>query len=76
MRTMFNENQSDCNYITTLLLCILLGYFGVHRFYAGKAGTGVLMFLTFGLGGIWWIIDMILVAAGGFRDKQGRLIKP
>ena len=32
-----------------LILCIFLGYFGVHYFYVGKTGTGLLYLFTFGL---------------------------
>ena len=40
-------------------LCLFLGYFGAHKFYEGKAGTGILYLFTFGLFGIGWIIDCI-----------------
>jgi TM2 domain-containing membrane protein YozV len=54
-----------------LLLAVFLGCFGAHRFYAGKDGTGVLMVLTLGGLGLWWIIDIIMVAVGRFADKTG-----
>lgn len=41
------------------LLCLLLGYFGAHKFYEGKAGAGILYLFTFGLFGIGWFIDCI-----------------
>ena len=37
------ENVSTKNRFTTLMLCWFLGFFGVHRLYAGKIGTGFLM---------------------------------
>ena len=52
-----------------LLLCIFLGYFGIHRFYVGKIGTGILYLLTGGFFGIGWIIDIIVIAMGNFRDR-------
>lgn len=56
---------------TALLLCIFLGGFGVHRFYVGKVGTGILYLITAGFCGIGWIVDIILVATGSFKDEFG-----
>ena len=44
---------------TAFWLCLFLGYFGIHRFYLGKAGTGVLWLFTCGLALIGWIADLI-----------------
>jgi hypothetical protein len=44
------------------------GFFGLHRFYVGKTQTGIAMICTFGGFGIWWLYDMVLLAAGEFRD--------
>ena len=60
--------------LITLLLCFFLGYLGIHRFYVGKAGTGVLMLCTAGGLGIWWIIDIIIIACGSFRDKEDKRV--
>jgi hypothetical protein len=46
------------------------GFFGLHRFYVGKTGTGVAMIVTFGGIGIWWLYDMVLLASGEFRDVE------
>lgn len=60
--------------LVALLLCFFLGALGVHRFYLGKIGTGILMLCTFGGFGIWIVIDLILIATGSFRDKEGRRV--
>jgi hypothetical protein len=67
--------RSEKNFVTTLILCLLVGFLGVHRFYVGKAGTGVLQLLTLGGLGIWAIIDLIMIAVGNFTDNQGLPIK-
>ena len=69
------EAVSEKGFVPTLLLCYFLGVLGVHRFYAGKIGTGILMILTFGGFGIWIIVDMVMIAVGSFKDGQGLLIK-
>ncbi|MGB6536203.1 MAG: TM2 domain-containing protein [Xanthobacteraceae bacterium] len=58
--------------LAALLLCVFVGYLGVHRFYVGKIGTGILELITFGGLGLWWLIDFILIAVGAFRDIEGK----
>ena len=57
-----------------LALCIPLGVFGAHRFYAGKIGTGILQLVTLGGLGIWAMIDFIRLIIGNFGDADGRKI--
>lgn len=66
--------KSEKNWLTTLLLSIFLGSLGVHRFYAGKIGTGILMLLTLGGCGIWYWIDLIMIIMEKFTDKDGNMI--
>ena len=66
---------SEKGFIPTLLLCLLLGGFGAHRFYVGKPLTAILMILTLGGFGIWALIDLIVIATGGFKDSNGLKIK-
>jgi TM2 domain-containing protein len=63
---------SDKSRGVALLLAGLLGPFGAHRFYTGRTRSGVLMALTLGGAGIWYLYDVIIVASGGFRDAEGR----
>lgn len=60
---------SSKNKMVALLLCIFLGWVGAHRFYVGKIGTGILYLFTAGLFGIGWVIDIILIVAGSFKDQ-------
>lgn len=65
---------SDKSRGVALALAIVLGVFGGHRFYTGKVGTGILMLLTLGGLGIWYLYDVILIAAGQYRDAEGRRV--
>ncbi len=69
------QEQSPKNFVAALLLCFFLGSLGVHRFYAGKVGTGILMLITLGGLGIWTLIDFIMIAVGSFKDSDGLYIK-
>jgi TM2 domain-containing membrane protein YozV len=60
------------SFIATWLFAWLLGYLAIDRFYLGKIGTGILKLITVGGFGLWYLIDVILVLAGGQHDKQGR----
>lgn len=44
-----------------LLLCFFLGVLGIHKFYEGKIGMGILYIFTFGLFGIGWLVDLIVL---------------
>jgi len=59
-------------WIVALLLSVFLGHLGIDRFYLGYIGLGVLKLVTFGGCGIWWLIDLILIAAGQLKDADGK----
>lgn len=68
-------NLSSKSRLAAFLLCWLLPGLGIHRFYVGKVGTGILYLLTLGGLGIWNLVDWIMILAGGFKDKQGLPVK-
>ena len=67
-------NVSDKSRTVSLVLGLMLGWAGAHRFYVGKIGTALLMLCTGGGLGIWYLIDNIMIASGGFRDAEGRRV--
>ena len=67
-------DPSDKSRGVATALVAILGPFGAHRFYVGKNGTGALMIATLGGLGVWWLYDLIVVAAGDFRDAHGRRV--
>ncbi|MFC2110188.1 NINE protein [Bacteroidota bacterium] len=68
-------NDSENRWLISLLLCWFVGVFGVHRFYNGHTGTGLLQLFTLGGCGIWALIDLIMIITGSFKDAEGNYIK-
>lgn len=68
---------SDKNKWVAFFLCLFLGELGIHRFYVGKIGTGILwIFITLIalIFGLWWVapvVDLIFIVCGKFKDKYG-----
>lgn len=61
--------------LAAALLAFFLGGLGVHRFYVGKIGTGILIIVTLGgFFGIWVLIDFIMILIGAFKDKEERYV--
>ena len=68
------ESQSGKRLLPAFLLCTFVGVLGIHRFYAGKIGTGLLQLVTLGGFGIWTIVDHIMIAWGTFTDGNGQRV--
>ena len=62
------------NFYPTFFLALFLGPFGAHRFYTGKIKSGILQFISFGGCGIWWLVDMLLLLLGKFKDKNNQVM--
>ena len=58
-----------------LALAVVGGVFGLHRFYTGRVQSGVWMCLTLGGCGIWYLYDVIVIAAGDFEDGDARRVR-
>lgn len=66
---------SPKNWLFDLLLCFFFGYFGIHKFYEGKIGMGILYIFTLGIFGLGWFVDFFIILFKKSKDKYGRLIK-
>ena len=60
--------------LVAFLLCTFLGGLGIHRFYVGKTGTGVLWLLTLGCLGIGSFVDWIMILCCSFKDNNGLVV--
>ncbi|MCH8519861.1 MAG: TM2 domain-containing protein [Nanoarchaeota archaeon] len=63
------------SFLVAILLSALVGGLGIDRFYMGYILLGVLKLITFGGCGIWWIIDLILIATDNLQDADGKYLK-
>ena len=63
------------DWVVALLLSIFLGSLGVDRFYLGYIGLGVVKLITLGGCGVWWLIDLILIAMNKMTDVDGNALK-
>ncbi|MDE6672380.1 MAG: TM2 domain-containing protein [Ruminococcus sp.] len=62
---------------TAITLCCL-GFFGlggIHRFYAGKVGTGIIWLCTLGCFGIGTVMDLVSLIINKFDDNEEKLIR-
>jgi TM2 domain-containing membrane protein YozV len=54
--------EKKVDWVLVLVMSAIFGQLGVDRFIMGKIGTGILKLITFGGIGIWWLVDLILIA--------------
>ncbi len=66
-----SNSRKNSEGVIAFIVCFFFGVFGIHRFIYGKIGTGLLMLITLGGFGIWWLIDLIRIGIGHFTDSQG-----
>ena len=69
------NNCSEKDWTITLVLCLLGGGIGAHRYYVGKVGTGILYTLTVGLFGVGYLVDLVKIITGKFTDKDGKYVQ-
>ena len=68
------QMNSEKDWIITLILSIVVGGFGIDRFYSGSILLGVLKLFTLGGLGLWWLIDLIMLVTGNYKDGDGNPI--
>ena len=62
--------------IIAIILCLVVGGLGIHRFYLGYPVIGIIQLLTVGGFGIWWLIDLIMLVTGDLKPKDGSNYDP
>lgn len=70
------ENYGIRTQLSAFVLCLLFGWLGVHRFYTGHFGLGILQLLTFGCCGAFWLVDLFLIILGDMKTANGEPLVP
>lgn len=71
----YEQQRSRRSRVVLLLLWFFLGYLGIHHFYAGRNGKGLLYLFTGGLCGIGLLIDLFVILLGNPTDREGLPIR-
>lgn len=61
------KESANRSFFVTWILSLTLGFLGADRFYTGRFASGTLKLVTLGGLGLWWIVDLVIVMAGGLR---------
>lgn len=69
-----NFKAGEKDRLVALIICFFFGVVGGHYYYVGRIGKGILYLCTFGLFGFGWMIDIILILAGRFKDRNGNYL--
>lgn len=64
-------NNTNKSQLVAIVLCLIGGIIGLHRFYLGYIGIGIIQLLTLGFFGIWFLIDLIRLLTGSLKPKHG-----
>lgn len=68
------QGKAPQSRLVAIILCVLGGWFGIHRFYTGYPLTGILYLCTCGLFGVGVIIDLLWLIFGSYRNAQGQYL--
>ena len=69
-----DDRPSERRRLTAIVLCLIIGWVGGHRFYLGRTGTAFAQLFTIGGLGLWTLADLILLVAGELKDGDGRRV--
>lgn len=75
MKKSANAEGAGKSQLVALLLALFVGVLGIHRFYLGYTGIGIVQLLTFGGLGVWALIDLILIITGDLKPRSGNYEK-
>lgn len=65
-----SDMESRMHTVTYLVLTVLFGYLGLHRFYRRQYKLGILYLFTLGICGIGWIIDSVIAVWTYIQDRK------
>jgi hypothetical protein len=71
-----NMQDQPKSQLVALLLAILVGGLGIHRFYLGYTAIGIIQLLTLGGCGVWALIDLIRIAMNDLKPADGSPYDP